>query len=518
MSTDQPPPDTAGGPTGGTLDDAVSGPPVNIEAQGRAAVSGVRWMTGAQLFNQFIRTAMNFILVWFLTTGEFGLMAVAMIIVTLIDRLADLGTGQAVIQREGLDKRTTDAVFAMNALIGLVLATTIFVFAGPLAYLAGGDEGRDADVLLRVLALSVLVKALGVVHTGLLRRHLKFREGAIAMTVGALTHLGVAVGAAIAGMGAMSIALGSTLSSLVATTLVWIWGGYRPGLRLEWDAVKPIIGFSMSLTATNIFNFLTQNLDRALVAHMLGADAVGLYQLGVRTLRTPIVTLTTTVNQVLMPTLSRLQHDLAEQRRRFIQASTGTALLAFPAMAGLAVMAEPFIDVVMPDGWSAAAPVVSLMALVGMLRTVLGLVSPVLVANARTGTQLTANVVLGGTLIGSYFLTARHSIEAVVIGIGVVHLVMVPVVLWLTFRVIGMTFGEYLGALAPPFLITGVMAAVVIGARVVLEGAGVGSLGVLAAGVVLGVGVYGALLAMFRPKGIDELVSILGLRRRRQAT
>ncbi|MDG2112624.1 MAG: lipopolysaccharide biosynthesis protein [Actinomycetota bacterium] len=491
---------------------------VSRGAQGRAAVTGVRWMTGASLFNQAVRTVMNFVLVWFLTKGEFGLMAVAMIVITLIDRLANLGTGQAVIQRENLDRRTTDAVFTLNALIGLTLAATIFVCAGPLAVLAGGDEGRDADDLLRVLAISVLVKSIGVVHMGLMRRNLRFRQAAMAMSAGTVTYLVVAVTAAALDVGPMSIALGSTCASAMATSLNWIWGRYRPSLKFDWAAIKPIVGFSMGLTATNIFNFLTQNLDRSLVAHMLGTESLGLYQLGVRTLRTPIITLTATVNQVLMPTLARLQDDLPEQRRRFLQATAGTALLAYPLMSGLAVVAVPLIDVALPDGWSDASTVVSLMALVGMQRTLLGLVSPVFVANARTGTQLSSNMALGGTLIASYFLTARHSIEAVVIGIGIVHIFMVPVVLKLTFRIIDLTFREYFRTLAPTFAITAVMAGSVYGVRYLLEQQGTASAVVLACCVFTGALVYVGLLAVFRPTGIDELASIAGIRRPKQAS
>lgn len=484
-------------------------------AQGRAAVSGVRWLTGAQFFNQGVRTVMNFVLAWFLTTGEFGLMAVAMIVITLIDRLANLGTGQAVIQRENLDRATTDSVFTLNLGIGVALAATIFFAAGPLAILAGGDDAADADALLRVLALSVLVKSLGVVHAGLLRRNFKFKAEALILTTGAVVYLAVAVTLAVLDVGAMSIAIGSTASSVVGATLFFVIGGYRPRLSFDRAALKSVVGFSASLTATNIFNFLTQNVDRSLVSHMLGIEAAGLYQLGVRTLRTPVVTLTTTVNQVLMPTLSRLQDDVAEQRRRFVQASSGTAILAFPAMAGLAIVADPLIDVLLPEEWSEASTVVSLMALVGMLRTLAGLVSPVMVANARTGTQLSMNLMLGGTLIVSYVFTARHSIEAVVIGIGVVHLVLLPVLFRVVFRIIDLPMMEYLRTLAPVTAITSVMAAGTLGVRLLLESQNVGSLAVLVACAAVGAGIYLGAVLKLRPTGYDEMGAILGRKKSR---
>ena len=313
--------------------------------QGDAAVAGARWLTMAQMFSQLLRAAMNFVLVWFLTKGDYGRVGVAMIVLALVDRLADMGTGQAVIQREGLDKRTTDAVFGLNTAIGVVLSGLILVFAEPLALLAGGPEAGSSTPLLRLLALSVLARSMGIVHIALLRRNLQFKKAALVLMVSAVVFAGVAVVLAIADARAWSIVIGSTAASVVSTLLAWSWSSYRPSLRVQPSALRSVAGFSTSLTATNFFNYLIQNLDRALVSRNLGGPALGLYALGVRILQTPIVMLTQTSNQVLIPVLSRNQNDPAEQRRRYLQASATVALAAQPAMAGLAVVADLFVEV-----------------------------------------------------------------------------------------------------------------------------------------------------------------------------
>ena len=498
-----------GGPQGDPRDDIFAGTK-DKSAQGKGAVAGVRWLVPAQMFSQVIRTVMNLVLVWFLSRGEFGLMAVASIVISLTDRMANFGTGQAVIQREGLDRRTTDAVFALNAAIGLALGAIIFIAATPLAI---AFSNRDADTLLRVLAFSVLFKSLGIVHSGLLRRNLKFKLSATSLVLSTLTYLVVAVTLAAAGHGAISIAIGSTSASVLGTSLNWWWSGYRPSWRVDWSAVKPVMGFSMSLTGTNLFNFAAQNVDKITIGHLLSTELLGTYQLGVRTLRTPIVTLTGTMNQVLMPVLSRNQDDFGEQRRRFLQASAGTALLAFPVMTGLALLARPLIDVGLPDEWSDAATIVSLMALVGMLRTIVGLVSPVLIANGEFKVQLTTNMMLSTTLIASYLITAWHSLEAVVIGIGVVHILLMPVVVGRAIKVIDMKMSTYFRSLAPVAGMTAVMAAAVLTVRLVLEEQGQSSLVVVLSGAAVGAVLYFGMLVVFKPKGHQELATIVGLNR-----
>ena len=54
--------------------------------QGEAAVSGARWLTAAQVFNQGLRSAMNLVLVWFLTTGDYGQVGVALDLVETVQR------------------------------------------------------------------------------------------------------------------------------------------------------------------------------------------------------------------------------------------------------------------------------------------------------------------------------------------------------------------------------------------------------------------------------------------------
>ncbi|GEM_PF-2587325 len=485
--------------------------------QGDAAVSGARWLTVAQMFSQMLRAAMNFVLVWFLTKGDYGRVGVAMIVLALVDRLADMGTGQAVIQREGLDKRTTDAVFGLNTVIGVVLAGLILVFAEPLAVLAGGPEAGSSTPLLRLLALSVLARSMGIVHIALLRRNLQFKKAAMVLMISAVVFAGVAVVLAIADARAWSIVIGSTAASAVSTVLAWSWSAYRPSLRVQPSALRSVAGFSTSLTATNFFNYLIQNLDRALVSRNLGGPALGLYALGVRILQTPIVMLTQTSNQVLIPVLSRNQDDPAEQRRRFLQATAGVALAAQPAMAGLAVVADLFTEVAFSDEWSDAGSIIRVMALVGMVSSVVNLASSVYVANARTTAQLINSICVGGCLIASYIITSRWSVEAVVLGTGLVLLVTAPFVLVVPFRILEMRTSEYLRAILPAAMIAGATAGAAFGGRVGLEALGAGAVAQLLAAVVAGGLTALAAIVVVKPTGYHEVERIIGLKGRRRA-
>lgn len=494
-----------------TLQDDLRGRGDRTEASvGKAAVSGARWLPTAQMVNQIARIVLAFVLAWFLTTEEFGLVAVATIVMTLIDRLADMGTGQAVIQRKQLDDRLVDAIFVLNMSIGVVLGGVIIVFAEPLTALVGGAEADGAVPLMRVLGVNVIIKSAGVVQYALLRRRLQFRKAAMSLIVSAILYFVIAVVLAIADAGAWSIVIATTVSSLASVSLTWAWSGWLPRWRFDWPAVKEVSGFSLSLTATNIFNFATQNVDRSLISHSLGVASLGVYSLGTRILRAPIITMTKTVNQVLLPTMARLQDDLAAQRMRFLQATAVAAVVVFPAMLGLTVLAEPIVDAALPERWAAAVPLITWMAPIGMMRTLWGLVSPIYVANARTGKQLVWSIFFGSMLIVSYVITAQISLQAVVIGIAVVHVIAMPVFFRVPFAIIELRLRDYAAHLVPVTLVAGAMAAAVLGVRLGLESAGWSSWGIIGVGVPVGIVVYLGLLFVVRPPGFDEVMRIAG--------
>lgn len=478
-------------------------------SSGHVASSGVRWMTGSQLVSQVVNTAMNLALAWLLTSGEIGLMAVATIVIALVDELTNLGTGQAVIQQQDLSRRTLDAVFSLNALIGCALALVIFALSGPLAVLAGGNDAAGASALLKILAFSVAAKSLAIVHLALLRRTLRFRAVGIILTVGLIGQVGVTLGCALAGVGPASMAYGSLTASLLVLAAALGSARQAVTLRLNGRDLAPVFGFSANLTMSNLFGFLTANVDRSLVAHMLGIPAAGVYQLGVRILRTPIVTLTSTVNEVLMPVLARIQHDRDEQSRRFLQATAGVALAVGPAMSGLAIISDHLVAVVLSPEWSAAGSVIGWMALVGMMRAIGGLIGPLVTANGRTGVQLGLNVLIGVVLIASYIVTTRISLDAVVIGILIVHLVVVPIQIWVVLRMIGTPWRAYLGAVGPGLGIAVLTSFAASGAEWLLQDS-TSDVVTLVVSVVAGLTAGIVAMITLRPAGFHELAVIAG--------
>lgn len=479
------------------------------EEVSKAALKGGRWLPAAQMVNQGSRIVTSLVLATLLTTEDFGLVAVATIVMALIDRLSNLGTGQAIIQRKGLDDRLTAAISTLNTTIGLTLGGAVIAFAVPITAVVGGSDANAASALMRVLGVNIIIQSFGVVPFALIRRRFKFEKAAIALVSGGLTYGTVSIALAIAGFGPWSLVVGTVSGTVVSVSLSTLFSGWRPRWSFDLQAIRSVASFSLGLTGTNIFNYATQNVDRSLIAHWLGVGPLGVYVLGVRVLRSPLILVTSTVNQVMVPVLSRLQDDFAGQRRHFLTVSATTMLVVAPAMLGLAVLADPLVEVALPERWAEAADLIEVMAPIGVARALWGLVSPLYVANARTGRQFVWSLIIGSLLIASYIVTARFSILAVVIGIGVVHVVASPIFFMMSFRIIELRVRDYFKAIAPAGLIAGTMAGLVYGTRVFGDSQGWSSLTQVVVGIAAGVVVYLAMVIALKPRGYESLLRLL---------
>ena len=141
-----------------------------------------------------------------------------------------------------------------------------------------------------------------------------------------------------------------------------------------------------------------------------------------------------------------------------------------------------------------------------------GLASPLFVANARTGRQFVWSVIMGLLLMASYFVTARISILAVVIGIGVVHIAASPIFFYMSFRIIELRFFDYFKSIAPAGVLAAVMAGLVWATRIIGETRGWGNLVQILLGVSTGVVVYLALVLALKPPGFGPLQRLLNTR------
>ena len=117
-------------------------------ARGAVLVVGMRWI------DRLIGLVSTLILARLLVPEDFGIVAMASVVVGLIDTLLDLGVGSALIQNRDAGREDFDTAWTMRVIQALGAALILW-FAAPLA----AEYFRDPRVVdvIRVMALAMLI-------------------------------------------------------------------------------------------------------------------------------------------------------------------------------------------------------------------------------------------------------------------------------------------------------------------------------------------------------------------------
>ncbi len=390
---------------------------------------------------------MTIVVARILTPTEFGVFALAVLVVNLFDYIKDLGVASALVQNRRDWRVLAPTGLTLSVLFGLLASGLLAAFAGVAANILGEPELTN---LIRVLAIGLAISALSVVPSAWLRRSMNFSARLMPEFVGALTKTGLTIGLAAAGFGVWSLAYGQLAASIVMTILYWWVAHVRFGLSLDGPVARELIRFGLPVTAVTLLAYAIYNVDYLAVGERLGATELGLYTLAYRIPDLVVLSLCVVVSEVLFSALSGLQHDRAALTAHYLQALTVVAALTIPIGLGLAVAAQPVVATMYGSQYAESAPILSVLAVFTVVYSASFHAGDVFKAIGRPGILTAINAGKLAVLIGPIWWAAGHSALMVawaLLAVEVLHFVVrMSVLRWLT----GTGWGAVAGALWRP--------------------------------------------------------------------
>ncbi|HET8680102.1 MAG TPA: lipopolysaccharide biosynthesis protein [bacterium] len=470
------------------------------------AMQGMLWLGGQRVAARALDQLFTIFLVRMLLPRDYGLIALAWIVVGFLEMFLEASGGSAIIQRRDVDDEYLSTAFWTSLAVGTGLFAISFVSA-PL--LGGFLTEPLAGTVLLVLSFRVLVSSTWSTHAALATRRMNYRGLALvdaaSVLVGGLTGLGVAL----AGMGVWSLVAKALAASATGTVGYYLATRWRPSWRFSWAKFKDVWSFSTPLTVSRLFGHLVRNLDNLLIGRFLGSAALGYYALAYTAFRIPLQDVAAPLHQVMLSAFSRVQDDTARLKRGFLVATQHVAIIALPVMVGLALVAPSLVEVVFGAKWLPSAPVIRVLALAGMFQLVTTLWFSGLLAAGRPDLQLRWAALSVVLYLPAFAVGLRWGIVGVAAGYFAATAILVPVQFGFVARVLGVTVGEVLSAVKSSLLGCAVMATAVTLLDRALTGAGAAALAILVLDVALGVGVYSAVMLLTERRVVLALFDMI---------
>lgn len=333
----------------------------------RDAVKGVGWAFFSSAAVRVLQVIATLALAKLLAPADFGIFALASIVVAAATLFRDLGFAQVLIYRQGDIRRCANTAFILSLAASCVLALALMVGAPAI-----GSLFRSPDIVgpTRAMSLALVVTGIASVPLALLDRDLKFRKRTVPELAGACAYAIISVALAAIGLGAWSMVLGWIGMAVVSTVSTWRVSSWRPTLEFDPGDAKAIIAYGKHLMVASVLMFAFFHVDKASIGRWIGVSSLGFYSLAFTLCNLPATNLSHVVSRVMFPTYSKLRNDPAGMRTVYLRTIKYISLAAFPTAVGIVVLAGPLIKAIYGEKWAPAIPLFQVLAFYGLVRSI----------------------------------------------------------------------------------------------------------------------------------------------------
>lgn len=428
------------------------------DSLGIGAARGVFWTGGGQILRQIIQIAASLVLARLLSPEDFGLLGMAIAVVGLSQLFADFGIGAAIVQARHVTHTVLATSFWANVMVGGVLLLLLCALAPVVAGFYGDPR---VELILMVLSSGLLISALTVVPRSLLFKNLQFGAVAKSQVLGSLCGAGLAVYLAWFGFGVWSLVAQPLTGSLVTASLTLYHAGWWPTFRFRWRRIRRLARFSAAVLGSDILNYAHRNGDDVIIGKALGSGQLGYYSLAYQIMLYPLTQVSSVIVKVLFPTLSRLHQDIERYKNAYLRSVAAIALITFPMMLGLFVVADDFVVVAFGEKWLPMVPVLQILCWVGMVQSIGTTVGTVYLSAGHPEVGFYMTLWSAPCFLIAFMIGVQWGIVGVAWAYAVTATVVVLANYVVVFRLVTIRWSSFIGAVIRPLLVSGAMAALI---------------------------------------------------------
>jgi O-antigen/teichoic acid export membrane protein len=418
------------------------------------------WLVWSRGVVQLLSMCSTLLVARLLMPADYGLMALVSVWTYAVALMAEMGLSGAIVQFPELGDRELNACFWLILGASTVGYLVLCAAAGSIAaWFASPMLAR----VLPVAGLSLPLLALRTVPDGLLRKRLELDRVSQAEVAAMLVTMPVVLSIAWSGGGVWALVAGTLVTPLVQDVVSFWFVRWRPGLRMGSRRLGEILRYSLATLGARVGCVVYQQVDAVVLGKVSGQAVLGFYSMAKLLASLPLDKITVVANQLALPIMAGYQSDRATMRMSFLRGLRLVASLTVPLSIGLALVADDFVMVALGDKWASAVPVLRVLTVLGLIRSVDTLLPPVLLARYR------ASALFGWTLALLFVMPFAFWLGAAwlgSLGVALAWVVVYPLVMmWMAreaLRELDMGWRTLLEQLRPIVVASLAMAVVVV--------------------------------------------------------
>lgn len=423
------------------------------------AITGVKWNTLTTLLSTIFQLVSYIVLARILQPADFGLMAMATVIIGFAQSFSDAGISSAIIYRQDATTDQLSSLFWLNIWTG-ILVFVLIVCLEPLILLLF-SEPRLPSILYTV-ALTFLIIPWGKQFEILLQKDLNFAVLSKIQIVALTISTAVTVCTALLGYGVWSLVWGQLSLAILSTFMLALVGyrWYRPQIHFKRNDLKGYLNFGLFQMGERCVNFFAERFDQLILASLLGAQGLGYYNFAFNIINIPLSRINPIINKVIFPVFAQIQDNALHLKAGYLKVLRLLISVNAPLLIGIAIVSPLAIPLIFGTKWTASVIILQILSIVALSRSIGNPVGSLILAKGRAELGFKWNLGLTMIQIPALYIGAKlGGAMGVALALALVQILLsIFNYLVLIRTLLGPCLREYIQSLWPALWMSGIMA------------------------------------------------------------
>lgn len=418
---------------------------------------GLLWGGVGNGLIQLLNLVFGIFLARILTPEDYGMVGYLTIFTVLGSSIQECGFTNALVNQKVVRHEDYNAAFWFSLMLGVACYLILFFSAPLIADFYG--EPRLVP-LSRFLFLSFVFSSTVTAHHGYLMKHLMVKQKTLSQVLGLVVSGTLGVILACNGFAYWGIASQTVSYVFVYSIAMWCFSPWRPTFSMNFEPLKGMLKFSVKVLITNVFIHINNNIFSVLLGRLFTGRDVGNYTQAAKWNQMGSSTIGNMIQGVAQPVLKEVEDDRDRQRNVFRKMLRFTSFVSFPAMFGLALVAQEFIAIAITEKWNDSAIIMQLLCVWGAFFPIGTLYTNMILSKGKSSVYMYGTIALGVLQLLMLIIMSHYGIRVMIIVFVALNVMWLGAWHYFVHRYMGLTLREAILDILP---FAAVALAVVVG-------------------------------------------------------
>lgn len=311
------------------------------------------WRFAERCGAQGVSFIVSIVLARLLEPSVYGTIALVTVFTVILQVFVDSGLGTALIQKKDADDLDFSSVFWFNLFVCVILYIGMFIAAPIIARFYGDIE---LIPIIRVLSLTLVISGVKNIQQAYVSKNMLFKRFFFSTIGGTIFSAFAGIGMAYLGMGVWALVAQQLSNAMIDTLILWLTVKWRPKKIFSWKRLKSLLMYGWKLLVSALLDTVYNNLRNLIIGKLYSASDLAYYNQGDKFPKLIITNINTSIDSVLLPTMSKAQDDKEQVKRMTRRAIKTSTYIMAPLMMGLMFCAKSIVKLILTEKWLPCVP------------------------------------------------------------------------------------------------------------------------------------------------------------------